>query len=67
MKPLVGMPPILREDHCLIIVGVGGKADEILAKRRLAAGGRLAHFMTQGPMDVRVTQQSVEDRGKKSR
>eukprot|EP00913_Durusdinium_trenchii_P024369 g22878.t1 len=55
------------KDHCLIIVGVGGKADEILAKRRLAAGGRLAHFMTQGPMDVRVTQQSVEDRGKKSR
>ncbi|CAK9034661.1 unnamed protein product [Durusdinium trenchii] len=32
------------KDHCLIIVGDGGEADELLARRRLAAGGRLAHF-----------------------
>ena len=42
------------KDHCLIIVGNGGKADEVLAKRRLAAGGRLAHFLTR-PDDPRVT------------
>ena len=42
------------KDHCLIIVGNGGKADEVLAKRRLAAGGRLAHFLTR-PNDPRVT------------
>lgn len=34
-------------DHCLIIVGDGGQADKVLAKRRLAAGGRLAHFLVQ--------------------
>lgn len=32
-------------DHCLIIVGDGGSADELLARRRLEAGGRLAHFL----------------------
>ena len=42
------------KDHCLIIVGNGGKADEVLAKRRLAAGGRVAHFLTR-PDDPRVT------------
>lgn len=42
------------KDHCLIIVGNGGKADEVLAKRRLEAGGRLAHFLTQTD-DPRVT------------
>ncbi|CAK9030011.1 unnamed protein product [Durusdinium trenchii] len=49
------------KDHCLIIIGDGGAADEILAKRRLAAGGRLAHFQTQGPGDPRISQHSIED------
>eukprot|EP00913_Durusdinium_trenchii_P030042 g28152.t1 len=29
--------------------------------RRLAAGGRLAHFQTQGPGDPRISQHSIED------
>jgi hypothetical protein len=33
------------KDHCLIVVGAGGKADEVLCQRRLQAGGRLAHFL----------------------
>ena len=33
------------KDVCLIFVGCGGKADEVLCKRRLQAGGRLAHFL----------------------
>ena len=32
-------------DHCLIIVGDGEAADELLCRRRLRAGGRLAHFL----------------------
>lgn len=32
-------------DHCLIIVGDGGEAEEVLAQRRWAAGGRLVHFL----------------------
>ena len=32
------------KDLCLIIVGPGGPADATLAKRRLQAGGRLAHI-----------------------
>eukprot|EP00434_Breviolum_minutum_P042721 symbB.v1.2.038040.t1/scaffold5791.1/size23574/2 len=43
------------KDQCLIIVGNGGEPDEILAKRRLRAGGRLAHFQTKGLNDDRVT------------
>ncbi|CAK9025215.1 unnamed protein product [Durusdinium trenchii] len=49
------------KDHCLIIVGDGGRADQILARRRLAAGGRLAHFQTKGSQDPRVVLQAVED------
>ncbi|CAK9083633.1 Uncharacterized protein SCF082_LOCUS39695, partial [Durusdinium trenchii] len=45
---LLRMPPAslgrLR-DHCLIIVGDGGEAEEVLAQRRWAAGGRLVHFL----------------------
>jgi hypothetical protein len=47
------------KDHCLIIVGDGGEADQILARRRMAAGGRFAHFLTKGPNDSRVRQQHV--------
>ena len=32
-------------DHCLIIAGDGRAADELLCRRRLRAGGRLAHFL----------------------
>lgn len=53
------LTPQRLKDHCLIIVGEGGEADRILAKRRLAAGGRLAHFQTQGPEDDRVCQQAL--------
>jgi len=49
------------KDHCLIIVGNGGKADEILSKRRLEAGGRLAHFLTDGPDDSRVVLRGGDD------
>ena len=35
------------QDHCLIIVGDGGEADEVLALRRLRAGGRLVHFLVE--------------------
>lgn len=49
------------KDHCLIIVGDGGDADRILAERRLAAGGRLAHFRTEGPDDLRVKMEFVDD------
>ncbi|CAK9043240.1 unnamed protein product [Durusdinium trenchii] len=43
------------KDHCLILVGDGGAADERLARRRLAAGGRLAHFL--------VTEEQVKHAG----
>eukprot|EP00438_Fugacium_kawagutii_P004625 Skav229016 [mRNA] locus=scaffold127:483024:490587:- [translate_table: standard] len=55
------LTPQRLKDHCLIIVGDGGEADRILAKRRLAAGGRLAHFQTEGPEDDRVRQQALMD------
>ena len=42
------------KDCCLIIVGDGEVADEILAKRRLEAGGRLCHILTKGVGDSRV-------------
>ena len=41
-------------DSCLIIIGDGGKADELLTKRRLEAGGRLMHIQTEGSEDDRV-------------
>ncbi|CAJ1427921.1 unnamed protein product [Effrenium voratum] len=41
-------------DRCLIVVGCGGEADELLCKRRLSAGGRLAHITCQGENDPRV-------------
>eukprot|EP00435_Cladocopium_sp_Y103_P026245 s3134_g6.t1 len=47
-------------DHCLIIVGDGGVADELLAKRRLAAGGRLVHFQVDDEDQV-VLQGEEED------
>ena len=49
------------KDHCLIIVGPGNDADATLAKRRIKAGGRLAHFLTQGPHDPRVKIMAFED------
>ena len=52
------------KDQCLIIVGDGGKADEALARRRLEAGGRLAHFLVQ-PDDHRVILEA-EDIGSKA-
>ncbi|CAE7229654.1 unnamed protein product [Symbiodinium natans] len=42
------------QDSCLIIVGDGGATDELLARRRLAAGGRLVHVSTGGLGDERV-------------
>lgn len=33
-------------DHCLIVIGPGTLAEEVLAKRRLNAGGRLLHVLT---------------------
>ena len=42
-------------DHCLIIVGSGGETDELLARRRIAAGGRLVHVLTRGVDDERVS------------
>ena len=47
------------KDHCLIIIGGGGPADEILARRRLSAGGRLLHIQTRE--DDRVTTLTLED------
>ena len=41
-------------DACLIVVGCGEEADEVLARRRLEAGGRLCHITTAGPEDARV-------------
>ena len=35
-------------DLCLIIVGPGEEAEEVLIRRRLAAGGRVLHILTQG-------------------
>lgn len=33
-------------DHCLIVIGPGTLAEKVLAKRRLNAGGRLLHVLT---------------------
>ncbi|CAK9109293.1 unnamed protein product [Durusdinium trenchii] len=51
------------KDLCLIIVGPGSKADEVLARRRLTAGGRLAHILIEGENDdrVEVEHDPVED------
>ena len=57
----MALTPQRFKDHCLIIVGDGGEADLILAKRRLAAGGRLAHFQTKGPQDEQVKQTIIDD------
>ncbi|CAJ1421832.1 unnamed protein product, partial [Effrenium voratum] len=51
-------------DRCLIVVGCGGEADELLCKRRLSAGGRLAHITCEGENDPRV---SVHQRGQLGR
>ena len=39
--------PNFPQDHCLILVGAGTWAEELLARRRLKAGGRLTHFLVQ--------------------
>lgn len=57
----MAVDPQRLKDHCLIIIGVGGEPDEILAKRRLAAGGRLMHILTQGPQDERISLEFVDD------
>ena len=41
-------------DHCLIVLGSGLEAEELLLRRRLGAGGRAVHFLTEGPSDARV-------------
>ena len=51
------------KDCCLIIVGDGEVADEILAKRRLEAGGRLCHILTKGLGDSRVKVQNFSNDG----
>ncbi|CAJ1366702.1 unnamed protein product [Effrenium voratum] len=51
-------------DRCLIIVGCGREADELLCQRRLKAGGRLAHFTCRGENDPRVTVDRAADLGK---
>ncbi|CAK9079811.1 unnamed protein product [Durusdinium trenchii] len=48
------------KDHCLIIVGDGGPSDELLARRRLLAGGRLAHFLvSEGQVKIRGEEPNV--------
>eukprot|EP00435_Cladocopium_sp_Y103_P046851 s1389_g13.t1 len=42
-------------DHCLIIVGDGRAADELLCRRRLKAGGRLAHFLFLSEDQVKIS------------
>ena len=51
------------KDCCLIIVGDGEVADEILAKRRLEAGGRLCHILTKGLGDSRVKVENFSNDG----
>mmetsp|Transcript_104882 Transcript_104882/g.249704 ORF Transcript_104882/g.249704 Transcript_104882/m.249704 type:complete len:676 (+) Transcript_104882:52-2079(+) len=41
-------------DHCLIVLGSGLEAEELLLRRRLGAGGRAVHILTEGPSDARV-------------
>ena len=42
------------KDLCLIMVGPGSKADDLLARRRLTGGGRLAPILTNGENDTRI-------------
>ena len=44
----------------LIIIGPGGRADEVLARRRLEAGGRLAHILITDDDEVTV-EESLPD------
>ncbi|CAK8995869.1 unnamed protein product [Durusdinium trenchii] len=48
-------------DHCLIVVGPGTRAEEVLAKRRLDAGGRLLHVLTDDGRGGRVLVRAFED------
>jgi len=48
-------------DQCLIVIGDGGEADEVLAQRRLRAGGRLLHIQTQADSQVEVLTNGFED------
>eukprot|EP00435_Cladocopium_sp_Y103_P044935 s2865_g12.t1 len=47
-------------DHCLIVIGPGSLAEELLAKRRLNAGGRLLHVLTDQAED-RVVVKAFQD------
>ena len=48
------MDALSYKDLCLIIVGPGSRAEAMLARQRLNAGGRLAHILTKGEDDDRV-------------
>eukprot|EP00439_Symbiodinium_sp_Y106_P040873 s3680_g5.t1 len=50
-------------DLCLIIVGPGDDSEELLARRRLEAGGRLCHVQTRGPGDERVSMLHLQEGG----
>ena len=47
-------------DHCLIVIGPGTLAEEVLAKRRLNAGGRLLHVLTPNA-ESRVVVKAFQD------